>query len=76
MNWDKWVLDASMSYGGNRCFCPVEVDDDGEVTNIIIGMNFVSDKPPHDGICIGVYHPDGQEAVERWREENPELASI
>lgn len=67
--WDKWVIDASMSTpDGLFCFCPVELDEAGEIVSVITGMNYLSDKPPRDESLIAVIHPDGQEAAEAFCE--------
>lgn len=63
--WDNWLVDVSTIDGAIATFCPYE---DGE---LIIGMNFVSDKCP--GNLIGAFHPAGQEAVEEYMEQNPEI---
>lgn len=68
--FDKWMIDASMSRDGMLCFCPVELDEAGEVTNFVVGMNFISDKPPQGGECIGIFHPDGQQAADEWYDAN------
>ena len=55
MNWDYWMIDASMSdTRRGRCLCPVELDKRGEVENIVIGMNYIGDKPPR-GEIIGIF---------------------
>lgn len=69
MLWTDCMIDASMSHGGMFCFCPVEMDGD-EVTEVVEGMNFLSHNPPERMRLRGVFHPDGQDACERWCEEN------
>lgn len=72
MDWTHWIIDASMpAPDGLLCFCPVELNADGEVEEIVTGMNFVSDKPP-GGKCIGAFHDAGQEACEEWCAANRE----
>lgn len=68
--WDKWVIDCSMHEPGMPyVYCPVEFGDDGEISNVVVGMMLMG-KPKGD--VVGVYHQDGQEAVERWCAANPE----
>ncbi len=60
-----WIIDASMSPPDRPlCFCPLEDDA------VIIGINFISDKPPNEEMCVGAWHPDGQEVAEQWAAEN------
>jgi len=56
---------------GLWCFCPVTLDDDGHVTSIVTGMNFLSDSPP--GRFIGVVHENGQEACDAWCEAHRDV---
>jgi len=68
---DNYVLDCSFDTGdGMWCFCPIEMDADGNVTSIITGLNFLSDSPPKGGHFVGVVHQDGQEACDEWCEKN------
>lgn len=72
--WTEYVIDATMGIrDGLLCFCPVERATNGEVENIVTGMNYLSDAPPNDGKLIGVVHADGQPAVEAWCEANKAL---
>lgn len=70
---DNWVLDASMSYDGLFCFCPVEGDirDPSGDFSIVFGMNFLGDKPPR-GRVVAMIHSDGQEAADAFYEANKE----
>ena len=62
----QWVIDLSISAPeGAVCFIPYEPPD-----MFITGMNVVSDKCP--GNLVGVMHPDGQDAVEKWCSDNPD----
>lgn len=75
VNWDKWVWDVSM--GGDEeyaCFCPVEFGEDGEVSNVIVGMNYLGPRPPR-GEVIGIFHVDGMDAVEKWQNNHPNWQS-
>lgn len=65
---EHWVLDAT-NWDEElkvRIFCPLT--EDGRP---IVGMMLISDFPP--GPLVGVVHAEGQEAVEKWVEEHPEL---
>lgn len=63
---NDWVLDVSMTDVANdvRAFCPT----DGIF--VMDGMTMVTDAPP--GELIGLYHPDGNEALEAWQAANGE----
>jgi len=63
----EWVIDIGSSHfdDGVVCFVPYE----RETGDIVVGMNVLSDKSP--GKLVGVIHNDGQEAVEKWCDENP-----
>jgi hypothetical protein len=65
MSWDKWAIDAS-SAGAPFCFCPI--DDEG----VVVGFAFLGSEPPHGGKVVAVIHADGQEAVDKYYEENKE----
>lgn len=62
----KWVLDASAGCNGVRYFCPY----DDETGRVLMGFAVASDKPPFGGQFFGVFHPDGDDAVEKFCEEN------
>ena len=65
-----WVIDASMGVVcGQLCFCPIEGDIDGEFT-VITGMN---SNVPLGGNLVAIWHPDGQEAVERFCEKYADI---
>jgi hypothetical protein len=71
--WDKCVIDATMgARDGMLCFCPVELDENDEITAIVTGMNFVG-SPPGDCKVIGVVHEGGQAAVDEFYEEHKAL---
>lgn len=70
----NFVLDATMGLrGGMGCFCPVEMNDAGEITAIITGMNYISACPPNGGKLIAIVHEDGQDAVEHFCEVHAEF---
>jgi len=71
--FDKWVVDATMGApGGLLCFCPVECDEDGDISSVITGMNLIADMPT-EGDVIAVIHADGNEAVERFCDEHSDI---
>jgi hypothetical protein len=75
--WKECVIDASMGCSdGMFCFCPIEGDIAGEFA-IVTGMNYIS-KAPHGTMkLVGIVHPDGNEAVERFcHERKPELEAL
>lgn len=62
----QWVIDLSMpAPDGAVCFIPYEPPD-----TFVVGMNVVSDKCP--GKLVGIMHPGGQDAVEKWERDNPD----
>lgn len=66
-----WALDASMGVrDGAFCFCPVELDADGNIENVVTGLTVLSDQPPRGGKMIAVVHADGQIAVEEFCAEH------
>lgn len=66
------VLDASMGIrDGLFCFCPIEGDITGDFT-VITGLNYLSSRIPETYKLVAIIHEDGQEAVERFIEENKE----
>lgn len=70
MAWERWVIDATMGcMDGLFTFCPIEGDIDSEYS-VVTGMNYVSDVPPKWGKVVAIVHTDGQEAVEKFCEEN------
>lgn len=70
MNWTSYVIDASMgARDGLFCFCPIEGDVDGDFT-VVTGMNYLSTQPPKGSKLIAIIHPDGQDAVNEFCEEN------
>lgn len=77
MSWNDCVIDASMGCkDGLFTFCPIEGDLAGKFT-VVTGMNYLSTAPPGTMKLVGIVHPDGQEAVDRFcREHEPELMSL
>ena len=61
----EWVLDASSITDELAVFMPIEKDG-----SIVAGLMFGSDRCP--GKLVGVVHPDGQEALEKWVQEHPD----
>lgn len=67
--WDKYVIDASMGQrDGFFCFCPVETDENGNITSIVMGMNCLGFVPEGASV-IGVVHPDGNDAADAFCQE-------
>lgn len=69
LNTTKYVLDASM--GWPPCFCPVELDEQGEIVSIITGINLITDRP--SGPVIAIVHEEGQEAVDNFCTEHADF---
>lgn len=68
---EAYVLDATLAGpNGMFCFCPVELDEEGNVESVIIGLNFLSTQPPVGSRLIGITHEGGQEACEEWCAEH------
>ena len=66
---NSYVIDASMGCrNGLFCFCPVQMDDEGNATSIITGMNILG-SPPKGSDVIGVYHPEGDKAAKSFVDE-------
>jgi len=71
--FDECVIDATMGVrGGMLCFCPVERNEDGEITSVIVGANFLGSPPPGARV-VGVVHEAGQDAVEEFCREHEAL---
>ena len=71
--WGPCVIDATMgARGGMLVFCPVDLDENGEITTVISGAMFVG-SPPSGAKVIAIVHEDGQEAVEAFYEAHRDL---
>lgn len=72
---DAYVLDATLlnDEDGLLCFCPVELDESGEVTSIMTGLSYLSDTPPDGTRFLGVVHGDGQDACNEWCAANADV---
>lgn len=68
----EWIIDADMSRDGLLAFCPVERNEVGELTSVVTGLTFLSDKPPHNEKCIGVWSEAGEEAAADFFEAHKE----
>lgn len=53
------------------CFCPYEA----ETGTIVTGMSLITDWPENWKV-VGIVHADGDETVEKWIEDNPEVMKI
>ncbi len=63
-----WIIDASMSSRERGlCFCPLE--DDAVVT----GLSFLSSSPPNEEMCVGVWHPEGEEIAGQWAIDHADM---
>lgn len=75
--WKEWVIDVTLdpdqSFFNTRvfCFCPYEAQTESVVTGMTLLTSW-----PEEGKVVGIVHMDGQEAVEKWIEENPEAMKI
>jgi hypothetical protein len=67
----EWLIDIGLSHFDDGCVCFVPYER--ETGTIVFGMNMISDKSP--GKLVGVLHPEGQDAVEKWCEDNPDWAT-
>ena len=61
--YKEWVLDVTLS---TPCFVPYDRKNDVH----ILGMSTISTRCP--GKLVGVIHGDGDKALERWIEDNPD----
>ncbi len=59
--WNEWVIDVT--FWPSTGFCPL---DDGSV---VVGMTYIADRSP--GKLVGVFHHDGEEAVDGWVADHP-----
>jgi len=65
----EWAIDASMCQDGLLCLVPIDENQ------IYTGFSYFCrlDELPENKPIVAVIHPDGQEAVERWCEENKNI---
>lgn len=75
--FDDWLVDVTAydpEYKGLLCFIPVEDIETGSPT-FVTGMNLLTSIDSFDqGRLRGIIHFEGQEFVDKWCEENKELA--
>ena len=57
------ILDVSCS---TQSYIPYERETD----TLIIGANIMTEKCP--GKLVGLYHPEGNVAIEQWEADNPD----
>lgn len=76
---ETWVVDASIAFKEQPdllCFVPVENLGTPDV-KYIVGMNFLTTpegmRERKDCKVVGIIHQDGQEAVEKWITDNPDI---
>lgn len=73
MKWRNFIIDASMGApDGVLCFCPVEMDAAGNVTDIITGMSYVG-APPEGTTVIGVFHKEGPDHASAFKQQHSAL---
>jgi hypothetical protein len=72
--WNEWVIDATLyKDDGILCFVPIE-NRGKENESVVFGMNILSDiKCFDEGKIVGFVHMDGQDAVDKFCNEHPEL---
>lgn len=76
-DWPDWVVDATMGcHKGLFTFCPVE-SLVGDGVSIVIGMNFLGNRPPEGANLVGIFHANGQDALEQFCQDYAiELAAL
>jgi hypothetical protein len=76
MSYDNYVIDATMGVrNGMFCFCPVELNNKGEITRVITGLTYLGTVPK--GKIVAIVHEDGQGAVEAFCSQfEDELAEL
>jgi len=62
------VIDVSCSHDGMYAFCPY----DKATGDVIVGMTLITSLNGFKGKIVGLFHPDGQEAVEEWIKAHPD----
>lgn len=72
--WNEWVIDATLEdKDGFLCFVPIENKGTAQET-YVVGMNVLSNVQNFErGKIVGIIHEGGQEAVEKWIQEHPEI---
>ena len=63
---NTFVLDVTFADTGQPVFCSYESDTD----SVVVGLSIITTTCP--GELVGVFHSDGQGAVEKWIAENPD----
>ncbi len=78
MIWDEWLIDVTSDVHNEEifttrvfCFSPYERD----TGKVVSGMGLITDWPD-DGKVVGIYHMGGQEAVDKWMDNNPDIVAI
>lgn len=71
-----WLLDATATIPEEdvRGWCPVQGTVEEENLEPVPGLLMIADKPP--GEALGVFHPDGADAVNTWVRENDEYLQM
>ena len=81
MTDNNWVVDITLYNEDNEdtsdllCFVPVEHFDDPEKRAFVVGMNYLTSPEGFSdrGKLVGIIHADGQEAIDKWVEDHPDL---
>ena len=75
--WENWVVDVSFyspEFRDLLCFVPIEGDINLPDCSFIIGMNLLTSPEKFDkGKVVAIVHKQGQEAVDRWCRDYPDL---
>lgn len=69
--WTDYVIDADLSDvdEGLYCVCPVELDDQGNITSVVTGMNYlVGYEGLKDYNIIAVVSQDGDDVAHEFYE--------
>ena len=73
VNWESWVIDATISKPGEFCFVPVKGDIEKPETLVFVtGINYGKGVLPEGANVVAVIHKDGDEAATKFYEENKE----
>jgi hypothetical protein len=59
-----WILDVTLAW--DPVWVPIQLNPDGTVRAIWNGFAYQGLLPPPTGEAYGMWHPDGQAALERW----------
>lgn len=40
------MIDIWLHERGSECYCPIELDKQGHITGVLVGMNLIQSEPP------------------------------